>query len=125
MELYNSEKDRAENLMIVDLMRNDLSRICEFGSVKVDQLFKVETYTTVHQLVSQVEGILSRGIGISDIIANTFPPGSVTGAPKRRTIEIIDELEPHIRGPYCGAIGVFYPNGDFILSVPIRIIVNW
>ncbi len=125
MELYNSEKDRAENLMIVDLMRNDLSRICEFGSVKVDQLFKVETYTTVHQLVSHVEGILSRGIGISDIIANTFPPGSVTGAPKRRTIEIIDELEPHVRGPYCGAIGVFYPNGDFILSVPIRIIVNW
>ncbi len=123
-ELVGSEKERAENLMIVDLMRNDLGRICEYGSVGVKNLFKIESYTTLHQMVSEVEGTLKPGLTLTEIIKNLFPPGSVTGAPKKRTLEIIDELEPHYRGPYCGAIGIFYPNGDFTLSVGIRIIVT-
>jgi aminodeoxychorismate synthase component I len=123
-ELFESEKERAENLMIVDLMRNDLSRVCEFGSVKVNRLFEVEPYSTLHQMVSEVEGKLRDGVKTGDIIRATFPPGSVTGAPKRRAMEIIDELEPHLRGPYCGAIGVFGPDGDFTLSVAIRVFAN-
>lgn len=119
-ELAGNEKERAENLMIVDLMRNDLSRICRSGSVRVNRLFDVESYSTLHQMVSEVEGELREGMGIADIIRNVFPPGSVTGAPKRRALEIIDELEPHLRGPYCGAVGIFYPDGDFTLSVGIR-----
>jgi len=123
-KLVSSEKERAENLMIVDLMRNDLSRVCKAGSVKVTRLFDVETYATLHQLVSEVEGRLESGVGVSGIIKNTFPPGSVTGAPKRRVLQIIDELEPHRRGPYCGAAGVFFPDGDFTLSVGIRLLVT-
>ena len=119
-ELLRSDKERAENLMIVDLMRNDLSRVCKKGSVKVNRLFDVETYSTLHQLVSEVEGELKEGQGIPEIIGSVFPPGSVTGAPKKRALEIIDELEPHYRGPYCGALGIFYPGGDFTLSVGIR-----
>lgn len=121
-ELKESEKENAENIMIVDLMRNDLGRICRFGSVEVKDLLKVETYSTLHQMVSEVEGRLRNDIKIRDIIDATFPPGSVTGAPKHRSMEIIDELEPHQRGPYCGAIGVFRPSGDFTLSVAIRIV---
>ena len=123
-KLVSSEKERAENLMIVDLMRNDLSRICKVGSVKVTRLFDVETYNTLHQLVSEVEGRLIDDIGIGRIIRDTFPPGSVTGAPKRRVLEVIDELEPHYRGPYCGAVGIFFPNGDFTLSVGIRLLIT-
>ena len=119
-ELLRSDKERAENLMIVDLMRNDLSRVCRKGSVKVGRLFDVETYATLHQLVSEVEGEAREGEGISSILGKVFPPGSVTGAPKKRALEIIDELEPHYRGPYCGALGIFYPDGDFTLSVGIR-----
>ena len=122
-ELLSSEKERAENLMIVDLMRNDLGRICRYGTVRVNKLFDVESYATVHQMVSEVEGYLLNDIKVADIIKSTFPPGSVTGAPKKRAVEIIDELEPHLRGPYCGALGVFSPNGDFSLSVAIRILV--
>jgi len=121
-ELLKSEKERAENLMIVDLMRNDLGRVCEFGSVRVKNLFKVEPYSTLYQMVSEVDGKLRDGVTVEEIIRNTFPPGSVTGAPKRRAMEIIDELEPHLRGPYCGAIGLFMPNGDFTLSVAIRVL---
>ncbi len=121
-ELSESEKEKAENLMIVDLMRNDLGRICEFNSVRVDELFKVEQYSTLFQMVSEVSGKLKEGVTIEHIMSNTFPPGSVTGAPKRRAMEIIDELEPHLRGPYCGAIGLFMPNGDFTLSVAIRVL---
>ena len=119
-ELLRSDKERAENLMIVDLMRNDLSRVCRKGSVKVGRLFDVETYVTLHQLVSEVEGEAKEGEGVSSILGKVFPPGSVTGAPKKRALEIIDELEPHYRGPYCGALGIFYPDGDFTLSVGIR-----
>jgi aminodeoxychorismate synthase component I len=122
-ELISSEKERAENLMIVDLMRNDLGRVCEYGTVKVNKLFNVESYSTLHQMVSEVEGYLKSDTKIADIINSAFPPGSVTGAPKRRALEVIDELEPHSRGPYCGALGIFYPNGDFTLSVSIRILL--
>ncbi|MEW6592433.1 MAG: aminodeoxychorismate synthase component I [Candidatus Hadarchaeota archaeon] len=122
-ELLKSEKERAENLMIVDLMRNDLSRVCEAGSVRVNRLFEAERYSTLYQLVSEVEGKLEKGATLEEIIGATFPPGSVTGAPKVRAMEIIDELEPHFRGPYCGAIGFFKPNGDFTLSVAIRVLL--
>ncbi|MFI5322169.1 MAG: aminodeoxychorismate synthase component I [Thermodesulfobacteriota bacterium] len=123
-KLVSSEKERAENLMIVDLMRNDLSRVCVRGSVRVRRLFDIESYSTLHQMVSEVEGHLKQDHSISSIIGNIFPPGSVTGAPKRRSLEVIDELEPHYRGPYCGAIGLFFPNGDFTLSVGIRLMTT-
>jgi anthranilate/para-aminobenzoate synthase component I len=110
--------------MIVDLMRNDLGRICEHGSVKVNSLFDIESYSTLHQMVSEVQGNINDDRGLAEIIGNVFPPGSVTGAPKKRTLEIIDQLEPHLRGPYCGALGVFYPDGDFVLSVGIRLMVT-
>jgi len=122
-ELIGSEKERAENLMIVDLMRNDLGMVCKYGTVKVNRLFNIESYSTLHQMVSEVEGYLEDEVRISDIIEATFPPGSVTGAPKKRALEIIDEIEPHLRGPYCGTLGIFMPNGDFTLSVAIRILV--
>jgi anthranilate/para-aminobenzoate synthase component I len=121
-ELLESEKERAENLMIVDLMRNDLSRVCETGSIRVNKLFEIERYTTLYQMVSEVEGKLRDGATVKDVIRSTFPPGSVTGAPKVRAMEIIDELEPHLRGPYCGTICFFKPNGDFTLSVAIRVL---
>lgn len=118
--LKNSPKERAENLMIVDLMRNDLSRLCKAGSVKVGKLFDVKSFKTLHQMESEVYGILNDNISFYDIIYNTFPPGSVTGAPKKRAVEIIDELEDHNRGPYCGCAGILFPDGDFTLSVSIR-----
>ena len=120
-ELLESEKERAENLMIVDLMRNDLGRISKIGSVKVKNLFNINSYSTLYQMESEIEGVIKDNVDLKEIINSTFPPGSVTGAPKSRALEIIDELEPHYRGPYCGAIGVFYPNGNFKLSVAIRI----
>ncbi len=122
--LISSEKERAENLMIVDLMRNDLGKICKHGSVKVNRLFDIESYSTLHQMVSEVQGELKEDISLSEIINKVFPPGSVTGAPKTRTLEIIDEIEPHYRGPYCGAIGIFYPGGEFTLSVAIRVMTT-
>ncbi len=123
-ELAASKKERAENLMITDLMRNDLGRVCEYGSVRINNLFKIESYSTLYQMVSEIEGTLRGEITINNMIQNTFPPGSITGAPKRRAMEIIDELEPHLRGPYCGAIGIFEPSGDFTLSVAIRVFVS-
>lgn len=122
--LKESEKERAENLMIVDLMRNDIGRICEYGSVRVNRLFDINTYETLFQMESEVEGVLKEGLTLSEIVYNTFPPGSVTGAPKRRALEIIDEIEPHYRGPYCGAVCYIKPDGDFSMSVGIRVKVN-
>lgn len=119
-DLNTSIKERAENLMIVDLMRNDFSRICKNGTVRVNKLFDVKSYKTLHQMESEVQGELIENIKLKDIIYNVFPPGSVTGAPKKRSIEIIDELESHSRGPYCGCAGVFSPDGDFTLCVSIR-----
>ena len=99
------DKDRAENLMIVDLVRNDLGRVCEWGSVSVPALFSLEEHPGLFHLVSTVEGRLRPGTGWAETIRATFPPGSVTGAPKIAALEVIGELEPEPRGPYCGAIG--------------------
>ena len=118
--LAASEKDRAENLMIVDLLRNDLSRICLPGSVRVPQLFHVETYATLHQMVSAVTGQLAPGVGFPDILRALFPCGSITGAPKIRAMQIIAELEQAARGVYCGAIGWMDPAGPMRFSVAIR-----
>lgn len=121
--LAASAKDRAENLMIVDLVRNDLSRIAETGSVAVPKLFEVETYPTVHQLTSTVTARVRPQVGLSDIFRALFPCGSITGAPKRRTMEIIRELEGQPRGVYCGAIGYVSPGREAVFSVAIRTVV--
>ena len=118
--LAASPKDRAENLMIVDLLRNDLGRIAEIGSVSVGDLFAVETYPTVHQMVSTVTARLRPGTGVSEIVRALFPCGSVTGAPKIRAMEVIAELEQSPRGVYCGAIGHFAPDGSARFNVAIR-----
>jgi para-aminobenzoate synthetase / 4-amino-4-deoxychorismate lyase len=118
--LLASEKDRAENLMIVDLLRNDLGRVCETGTVQVPRLYDVERYRTVWQLTSTVEGRLRPGVGLTEVLAALFPCGSVTGAPKISTMEIIAGLEASPREVYCGAIGLVRPGGDTVFSVPIR-----
>lgn len=118
--LAESEKEQAENLMIVDLVRNDLSMIAETGSVTVPKLFEIETYPTVHQMTSTVCAQLKPGIGLLEIFKALFPCGSVTGAPKRRTMEIIRELETAPRGIYCGAIGYVSPGVEATFSVAIR-----
>jgi para-aminobenzoate synthetase / 4-amino-4-deoxychorismate lyase len=121
--LENDEKNRAENLMIVDLLRNDIGRIAGTGSVRVPKLFEIETYRTVYQMTSTVMGTLIKGSSWLDIFTSMFPCGSVTGAPKLRTMEIIHELEPHPRGVYTGAIGMIAPGGDAVFNVPIRTVV--
>lgn len=122
-QLIASPKERVENLMIVDLVRNDLARIAETGSVTVPTLFEVESYPTVHQMTSTVTARLRPGAGIIDIFRALFPCGSVTGAPKRRTMEIIRNLEQGPRGIYCGAIGYISPGSEAVFSVAIRTVV--
>jgi len=119
-ELADSAKDRAENLMIVDLMRNDLSRVCQPGTVTVPVLCEIETYANVHHLVSVVEGRLAADRDVFDLLTASFPPGSITGAPKVRAMEIISELEGEPRGPYCGALGWIGGRGAMDLNVMIR-----
>jgi para-aminobenzoate synthetase component 1 len=119
-QLMASDKDRAENLMIVDLLRNDLSRVSEIGSVKVPVLCGLESYATVHHLVSVVTAQLKRGHDAIDLLRATFPGGSITGAPKIRAMQIIAELEPTRRGPYCGSIGYLGADGSMDTSIVIR-----
>lgn len=119
-DLLSAEKDRAENLMIVDLLRNDLSKHCEPGSVKVPNLFALESYAAVHHMVSTVVGKLKPNATALDLMAGAFPGGSITGAPKVRAMEIIDELEPHRRNIYCGSVLYFDINGNMDSSICIR-----
>ena len=123
-ELLNSLKDRAENVMIVDLLRNDLSKCCESNSVKVPSLFALESFPTVHHLVSTITGSLPRGMSPIRLLRACFPGGSITGAPKIRAMEIIEELEPHRRGLYCGSVGYIGFNGDMDTSIAIRTLVQ-
>lgn len=118
-ELLASPKDRAENLMIVDLMRNDLARVCKPGSVKAPELFAIESFANVHHLVSTITGVMQPGRGAADLLAAAFPPGSITGAPKIQAMKVIAGLEPP-RGPYCGSIFWAGPDGAFDSSVLIR-----
>jgi para-aminobenzoate synthetase component 1 len=122
MGLLASSKDRAENVMIVDLLRNDLSRVCESDSVRVSQLCGLESYAAVHHLVSVVEGQLCENRTTIDLLRSCLPGGSVTGAPKIRAMEIISELEPTVRGAYCGALGYLSASGAFDSSILIRTI---
>jgi len=119
-ELENSEKDRAENVMIVDLVRNDLNRICERGSVQVPELFGVYSYLQVHQMISTVKGTVARDVSLLDILEATFPMGSMTGAPKIAAMQQIEKLENFKRGWYSGAVGYITPDQDFDFNVVIR-----
>lgn len=118
--LATAPKDRAENLMIVDLMRNDLGQICEPGSVHVPGLFQIESFRNVHHLVSTVSGTLQAGVGLDHILRACFPGGSITGAPKRRAMEIIQELEPAPRDVYCGSLFWLLPDGTLGSNIGIR-----
>src|SRR5262249_21396245 len=119
-ELLDSAKDRAENVMIVDLLRNDRGRVCDYGSAEVAALCRLGPYPSLHHLVSEVRGRLRPGLGATDFLRAAFPGGSVTGAPKIRAMEIIAELEPHARGPYCGALGYLGFDGAMDTNILIR-----
>ena len=123
-ELKVSTKDKAENVMIVDLLRNDLSKCCQINSVKVTKLFEIESFPTVHHLVSTIEGKLPKKISPVQLLRECFPGGSITGAPKIRAMEIIEELEPHRRGLYCGSIGYISFNGKMDTNIAIRTLLQ-
>ena len=122
-QLINSEKDKAENVMVVDLVRNDLSKVCEEGSVKVSELFGIYSFPQVHQMISTIEGKLKKDILFTEIIKATFPMGSMTGAPKKRVMELIEQYEKSRRGIFSGAVGYISPGGDFDFNVVIRSIM--
>lgn len=121
--LMHSEKEKSENVMVVDLVRNDLSRICKPGSVKVDELFGIYSFPQVHQMISTVSGELQEGKDWIDCVQATFPMGSMTGAPKKRVMELIEQYEQTKRGLFSGAIGYVKPGGDFDFNVVIRSIL--
>ena len=123
LQLQNSEKDKSENVMVVDLVRNDLSRICREGSVRVEELFGVYSFPQVHQMISTISGEMKQGTGFADIISASFPMGSMTGAPKKRVMELIAQYEKTKRGIYSGAIGYIDPERDFDFNVVIRSIL--
>jgi para-aminobenzoate synthetase component I len=120
--LFESEKNRSENLMIVDLLRNDIARISQIGSVRVPELYSVESFATLHQMSSTVEAQLHGAPGMAGLMPALFPCGSVTGAPKIRAMEIIREVEPAPRGLYCGSLGWMAPDGRAAFNVTIRTI---
>jgi para-aminobenzoate synthetase component 1 len=122
-ELRQHPKDRAENLMIVDLLRNDLGKSCEPGTVRVPLMFEVETFSNVHHLVSTIVGRLRAGRSALDVLRDCFPGGSITGAPKQRAMEIIEQLEPNRRGVYCGTIGYVGHDGNMDTNIAIRTLV--
>lgn len=119
-ELIHNEKERAEHVMLVDLERNDLGRVCEYGTVKVNEFMVIEKYSHVMHIVSNVQGTLRKGEGFLDIMRAVFPGGTITGAPKVRTMEIIEELEPTRRGIYTGSIGWLGFNQDLEFNIVIR-----
>jgi para-aminobenzoate synthetase component 1 len=121
--LIESEKEKSENVMVVDLVRNDLSRICKPGSVKVDELFAVYSFPQVHQMISTVSGQIEEDKNWIDCIEATFPMGSMTGAPKKKVMELIEQYEQTKRGLFSGAIGYVKPGGDFDFNVVIRSIL--
>lgn len=121
--LFASEKDRSENVMVVDLVRNDLSRVCETGTVKVDELFGIYQFPQVYQMISTVSGKLVSGMNLSDILSASFPMGSMTGAPKLSVLQLIERYEKTKRGLYSGAVGYISPNKDFDFNVVIRSIL--
>lgn len=122
-QLFTSHKDRTENVMVVDLVRNDLSRICKKGSVKVEELFGIYTYPQVHQMISTIVGEIDEGTDFADILQATFPMGSMTGAPKTSVINLIDQYEESNRGLYSGAVGYMTPDKNFDFNVVIRSIL--
>jgi len=122
-KLFNSAKDRSENVMVVDLVRNDLAKVCEEGSVKVDELYGIYSFPQVHQMISTVSGELKKNISFSEIIKATFPMGSMTGAPKKRVMELIEQYEKTKRGIFSGAVGYLSPQNHFDFNVVIRSIM--
>jgi anthranilate/para-aminobenzoate synthase component I len=123
VELLTNEKERAEHIMLLDLERNDLGRVCSYGSVQVDEMMVIEDYSHVIHIVSNVRGELAKGKDCFDLIQAVFPGGTITGVPKVRCMEIIDELEPVARGPYTGSIGYISNAGDMDLNIVIRTFV--
>jgi para-aminobenzoate synthetase component 1 len=122
-QLFRSSKDRSENVMVVDLVRNDLSKLCKEGSVTVEELYGIYTFPQVHQMISTIKGELLPDTGLIDCIRASFPMGSMTGAPKNRVIGLIGEFERTPRGIFSGAVGYLAPNGDFDFNVVIRSII--
>ncbi|MBL7710649.1 MAG: anthranilate synthase component I family protein [Chitinophagaceae bacterium] len=122
-DLLHSAKDRSENVMVVDLVRNDLAKICEEGTVKTEELFAVYSFPQVHQMISTISGELKKDISFSEIIRATFPMGSMTGAPKKRVMELIEQYEQTKRGIFSGAVGYLSPDDDFDFNVVIRSIM--
>lgn len=122
-ELQNSKKDRSENVMIVDLVRNDLARICKSGSITIDEIFGIQSFNKVHQMVSTISGTVDVDINFADVLKATFPMGSMTGAPKKRVLQLIDENEETGRGIFSGTVGYINPDNDFDFNVIIRSIM--